>query len=304
MISSSFDSSTFVSISHVTLVGLGLIGGSFAMLLRERLPHVRVCGIDAHEATLQKALQREVVHHAFRTLPTTFEGAHHLVVLASHLQVNAHYLTQLGDGRLANQPHVTITDMGSCKRAIASLGEALLPEQFIAGHPMAGRETSGLETASSLLFVGKRFLLTPSKTVAPERLEAVLGLLNQLGMRPSTLSAEEHDHTMAFISHFPQLCAILLTNLLAKHQPGKLLAFHGGGIDDQLRLAASPYAMWKDIYAENADNLRPILDEFITSIEALKHDLDQPELEQWFTTSNQINKAFHQLKQPKVQTLL
>lgn len=273
------------------------------MLLRDRFPSLHLRGVDVNEGALQLALRKGIIQAASQTLPTTFEGQH-LVVLASHLPVNTAMLEALAPV-VSTLPNVTVIDFGSAKRSITALGDQLLGEQFIAGHPMAGRETSGLETASSLLFVGKRFLLTPLPQHAESpRVQGVLSLLNQAGMRPVLLSAEEHDEVMAFVSHFPQLYAVLLTNVLAKHRPGFVLGFHGGGIDDQLRLAASPYAMWGPVFAENADNLRPVLDEMIASLQQLKASLDAPELKDWFDTSNQIHHAFQQLKQPKVQTLL
>jgi prephenate dehydrogenase len=99
------------------------------------------------------------------------------------------------------------------------------------------------------------------------------------------------------VSHFPQLYSILLTNVIARHEPGRLLSYHGGGIDDQLRLAASSYAMWGPIFSENADNLRGVMDEMLGQLQAMRDALDTPEAMQgWFNTSNTIHKAFHQLK--------
>jgi prephenate dehydrogenase len=299
--------------SQVLIVGLGLIGGSMAMALASRLPQVPLAVVDAHEPTLHQALSQGLAQRAFPTVaaaaqalwgsgaaaevPEAPEAGEQLVVLASHLPVNQQHLLELTPW--VKGKAVTVVDLGSCKRAIALQGEHLLPQQFVGGHPMAGREKSGLQHATPLLFEGKRFLLTPPPTWAnPNRLEALEGFLRQLGFVPVRMAAEEHDRTMAYMSHLPQLYAVALTNLLANNQPGRLLANHGGGIDDQLRIAASAHAMWGPVYAENSDNMRAVLDELITLLGQLRDDLESPALAGYFATANQMHEAFHQLKRP------
>ena len=298
--------------SQVLIVGLGLIGGSTAMAVASRLPQVPLAVVDAHEPTLHQALSQGLAQRAFPTLAaaaqalwgtttgqaaTAAEQGEQLVVLASHLPVNQQHLLELTPW--VKDKAVTVVDLGSCKRAITLQGEQLLPQQFVGGHPMAGREKSGLQHATPLLFEGKRFLLTPPPTWAnPNRLEALEGFLRQLGFVPVRMAAEEHDRTMAYMSHLPQLYAVALTNLLANNQPGRLLANHGGGIDDQLRIAASAHAMWGPVYAENSDNMRGVLDELITLLGQLRDDLESPALAGYFATANQMHEAFHQLKRP------
>lgn len=286
---------------QLTVFGLGLIGGSLVMAAREAYPELIIRAVDPNVEALQEALRLKVVNQVnpqgFEIYPGMPE-APHLIVLASHLPVNLALLEQLAQ-QVAGKPVVMI-DLGSCKRAIVEQGAALLPEQFIGAHPMAGRELAGLTNATSLLFAGKRFLFTPHAAMAQTHpnLLAVMQFVEGFKACPSLMNAETHDWTMAYVSHFPQLYAVLLTNVIAKHGPGKILSFHGGGIDDQLRLAASPYPMWGPIYDHNADNMRVVLDEVIDMLNQLKAQLDQPELADWFATSNQMHQAFHQLKQP------
>ena len=293
----------------IVIVGLGLIGGSFMMAIRERYPNTTLIGVDAHETTVQTALKNRWINQAYLQLADvpiqSFNATgQHLVVLASHLSVNKALLTTLAP-RVATLPNVLVMDLGSCKRDITALGQTLLPTQFIAGHPMAGKEKGGIANASALLFYGKRFLLTPPEALhGTDNLATVEQLLKAIGMNPVYMSAEEHDRTMAFMSHLPQLYAVLLTNLLARYEPGKLLGNHGGGIDDQLRIAASPYEMWGDIFTENADNMRLVLAELISMMQDLHQQLDTPALADWFAVSNQIHAAFHQLKQPTKTTIL
>jgi prephenate dehydrogenase len=296
-----------VVFSHLTVVGLGLIGGSLAMAARAHYPQLVIRGVDPDAATLQQALNQGLINQAALELPTEYATAetldggsgHHLVILAAHLGINETLLPTLARS-VAGQP-VFITDVGSCKRDIVALGQELLPTQFVGGHPMAGREKGGLASATELLFAGKRFMITPYSSAEPKSgqsaaIAAVSGFMAGLTMRPTILPPEDHDHAMAYVSHLPQLYAVLLTNLIANHQPGRLLSYHGGGIDDQLRLAASSHAMWGDVYRQNADNMRDVLDEMIDHLNRLKDELDTPGLAQWFATSNEIHQAFHAMK--------
>jgi prephenate dehydrogenase len=295
----------------IIIVGLGLIGGSFMLAMRERYPNTTLVGVDANAETVQQALKNRWVNQAFlqladvplETLASSL-NTQQLIMLASHLTINEALLEAIAP-RIQVLPSVTVVDLGSCKRKITTMGQLLLPQQFVGGHPIAGREKGGLANASALLFFGKRFLLTPHEgLIGSDTLQRLEQLLKAIGMNPVYMSAEEHDRTMAFMSHLPQLYAVLLTNLISRYEPGKLLGNHGGGIDDQLRIAASPYEMWGDVFAENADNMREVLAEMVAMLQELHQQLDTPELADWFAISNQIHAAFHQLKQPQKTTII
>jgi prephenate dehydrogenase len=283
---------------QITVVGLGLVGGSLLMALREAFPKVRLVGVDVNPNALSYVLSHRLADAAYAALPESLPSGH-LIILGSHLPVNQQVLEAMAP-KVQQDPSVVVMDLGSCKRAIVELGAKVLPQQFMGGHPMAGREVSGIENALSLLFAGKKFILTPHASGQNAALlEKITPVVEAIGAVPVVLDSETHDRNMAYISHFPQLYAILLTNLLARHEPGRILSLHGGGIDDQLRLAASSYAMWGPVYHENLDNMRSVVDELYTLLGQLRDDLDSPALEGWFHTSNQIHKAFQQLKRPK-----
>ncbi len=300
-----FDESQFLAtpspFERVTIIGAGLIGGSFAWLMRERFASdkLHITLVDKDEKTLQLALRKCIADSAQQTLPETFSGSH-LVVLATHLDSNEALLPEVAKRVQGND--VLVTDIGSVKRGIVDLGFELLPHAFIGGHPMAGREKQGLENASSLLFFQKRFLITPHPDFKETRLlNQFKAFLELIGMVPVILDAPHHDEAMAYVSHLPQLYAVLLTNLIAQHKPGHLLAFHGGGIDDQLRLAASPSAMWVPVYERNADNMEAVLDEMIRLLQDMRAGMkDNDAVRSWFETSNTIHTAYQQLKQQQV----
>jgi prephenate dehydrogenase len=302
------------SFTHLTMIGLGLIGGSFAMAARAVHPDLHICGVDPDTETLTFALQNDLVNEVSQTLPTAYPGCHlpghHLIVLANHLSQSEAVLTQLhkilspdsqalGMKNTGESPQPSsetrsflITDVGSCKRSVCDLGKSLFPHHFIGGHPMAGKEVSGVRQAASLLFAGKAYLLCPHPDTPSFALQKLEAFVKSLGALPKLVNPHDHDRYMAYVSHLPQLYSILLTNLLFSHEPGKLLSLHGGGIDDQLRLAASPYAMWGDVFGENADNLKSVLQELKALIEETETKLGTPAMADLFTRSNLVHQEF------------
>ncbi|MBY0403943.1 MAG: prephenate dehydrogenase/arogenate dehydrogenase family protein [Cyanobacteria bacterium] len=310
------------SFTHLTMIGLGLIGGSFAMAARAVHPDLHICGVDPDTDALTFALQNDVVNQVSQTLPTEYPGyhlpGHHLIVLANHLSQSETVLTQLhkifsplsqasdlqalektfpGERLQPSGTHsFLITDVGSCKRSVCALGKSLFPHHFIGGHPMAGKEVSGVRQAASLLFAGKAYLLCPHSETPFFALEKLEAFVQSMGALPKLVNPEEHDRYMAYVSHLPQLYSILLTNLLFSHEPGKLLSLHGGGIDDQLRLAASPYAMWGDVFGENADNLKTVLQELKALIEETETKLGTPAMADLFTRSNLVHQEFQEYR--------
>ena len=279
---------------HLTVIGTGLIGGSLLMAAREAFPELHIRAVDQDENTLQFMSKPNVANAVMRELPSQWEE-NHLIVLANHLNASYEFLS-----RLAPQVEgldITLSDVGSCKRRIFEIGRQMLPEQFIAGHPMAGREFSGVSSATSLLFAGKSWLFCPHAGVKQARFERLQAFVEGLRGIPRTVTPDDHDRYMAYVSHLPQLYSVLLTNLIDRHEPGHLLSYHGGGIDDQLRLAASPHTMWGEVFAENADNLRAVAREMGVMLGEMDDILDAPKLALWFERSNRLHQDFVSLKQ-------
>ncbi len=299
-----WDAGTLLSMAespfkYLTVIGTGLLGGSFAMACRQMYPDLHIQAVDSSEKTLQYALRAQVVDKVSLKLPVDFEEDH-LIVLATHLTASIDLLKELTPkvkGR-----NITVTDIGSCKRAICKLGEAVLPSQFIGGHPLAGKEFSGIEHATGLLFAQKPYAFCPpvyleQDAELQDRFDKLKAFIT-VGLRAKIgeLDTEEHDRYMAFVSHFPQLYAIMLTNLLHRNQPGKLLAFHGAGIDDQLRLAASPYEMWRDIFELNQDNILSVIQQFSSMATEAEDVLTKPPMAMWFNRANELHQEFHEFR--------
>lgn len=279
---------------HLTVIGTGLIGGSVVMAARERYPELWIQAVDTSSETLQYLLKAGTVDKVSLTVPGMF-AENHLVVLACHLSASLETLENLAPV-VSDIADVTITDVGSCKRQMVALGERLLPERYIAAHPMAGKEFSGVRHATALLFAGKSWIFCPHKRVDTARFDRLKTFIQGFGAVPRVLDPEVHDRYMAYVSHLPQLYSVLLTNLIARHEPGHLLSYHGGGIDDQLRLAASPYAMWGEVFRYNADNLRDVLHELTSLMGQADPVLDQPAFAEWFERSNELHHEFHNFR--------
>jgi prephenate dehydrogenase len=290
---------------YLTVIGLGLIGGSLAMAARQRFPDLVIQGVDPRAEALQFALKHEIINEASLTLPERFAHSpqeRHLVVLACHLSQSMEILQSL-EGIIQPEDNVLITDIGSCKRTIVDVGREQWPKRFIAGHPMAGKALSGIENATALLFVGKPYLLCPHASTDPELLGALEQFVADIGARPQSVDADRHDEYMAYVSHLPQLYAVLLANVLERKHCEKMLSCHGGGIEEQLRLAASPYAMWGDILRQNGDNLAQALGELRTFIDEALIDLQNPASakaeETWlarFERANHVEGLFQVLR--------
>ncbi len=285
---------TALPFKGLTVIGLGLIGGSIAMAAKERFPDWHITGVDPQASTLQYALKHQVIDQAALTIPEAFDRDQ-LIVIACHLTPSLNVLEQLAPK--VQGKNILVTDIGSCKQAIAQLGQALLPTQFIAGHPMAGKEFSGIAHATPLLFAGKSYLLSPHAQSDAERVEQLKSFIQALGATPKLIDAEKHDRYMAYVSHLPQLYSVMLTQLLYQNEPGHLMAYHGAGLDDQLRLSASPYSMWGDVLFQNADNLetallglRNLIDEALPILRTAT--ANPAALEQWFIRANEMHQQF------------
>ncbi|MGD0839558.1 MAG: prephenate dehydrogenase/arogenate dehydrogenase family protein [Candidatus Acidiferrales bacterium] len=276
---------------RVAILGTGLIGGSFGLALRRLRPRPRVVGWDKPE-TLRLARKRGAIDRGEANLARAVRGAD-LVYIA--LPVGA-VLEHLPEIARAASPHALVTDTASSKRAICEraaecfTGRAL----FLGGHPMAGKEISGVAAAEAKLFAGARYaLIRASETTDNDpRVLAFVALLGKLGAQPLWLDAASHDRAAAFVSHLPQLLAVALAGVVRDQtdQTGLPLILAGRGLRESLRLAGSPYALWRDIVLTNADNIDRALDRMAQAIENLRPLLRSRELEDEFAGAGELYK--------------
>lgn len=284
--------------SRITVLGTGLIGGSFALAVRKHFPEVQITGWDREEI-LAAALARGVISAAAAGPAEAVRGAE-LVYLA--LPVGMIIETLPAVARAA-EPSALVTDAGSTKAAIVRLSKAVFRDdeksvRFLGGHPLAGRETSGLEHADAELFRGAKYALIGSGAARDEREQRFLKLLEALGAEPVWVDADTHDWAVAIVSHLPQMLSLALARVVADEtdETGLPLTLAGRGLRDLLRLAGSPYEIWRDIALTNTDNLSRALDRLAQAVDHLRTRLATHELRDEFETANEVYKILHQFE--------
>jgi prephenate dehydrogenase len=256
-----------VLFERVTVIGIGLIGGSFALAGREAGVLGEVIGVARSERTLLEAVH---VGAADRTTPDAVEavGGADLVYLSTPVATIPGIMKRIAP---ALKNGCVVTDAGSTKRAIMAAAQELPAEiSFVGGHPMAGSEQAGVWEARSHLFHGRTYLLTPSPR-ADEALSTLRELVFAIGARPVVVSAERHDALVARTSHLPHLVASALANALC--EVSRERDFIGNGLRDTTRIAEGPVDVWREILLANADEVLEALDGFIGETERFRRAL-------------------------------
>ena len=248
----------------VTIVGVGLIGGSIGLGLKERGLAQEVVGVGRRKISLEKALERGAIETATMDLAEGCQGAD-IVILAVRVSLIAR-MARRAMPHLA--PGTIITDVASTKAVIVKDIEGFLKEDvhFIGGHPLAGSEKRGVEFARGDLFEGARTILTPTQRTSDAALKKISTLWRSLGAKVSLLSPEEHDHILALVSHLPHLVAMALVDAV----PEEALSFAAAGFKDTTRIAASDPEIWQDIFLANKE-------EVLKALKRFREDLEQKE---------------------------
>jgi prephenate dehydrogenase len=274
---------------RVSVVGTGLIGGSFALALRKHFPGVAIVGYDRPEV-LQRAVAGGAILEAAPDLGGALRGAD-LVYLALPIIPTLEILPQIA--KLV-EPSALVTDACSTKTVICrSAGEMFRSGAgFVGGHPMAGKEKSGIEQADAELFKDAPYALIGSAHAADIRVTAFADLLAAVGARPVWCDAETHDWAVGIVSHVPQLLSIALARVVQDEtdETGLPLSLAGHGLQDMLRLAGSPYSVWRDILLTNTENISRALDRLAQTVDYLRTRLATKEIEQEFNGANEIYK--------------
>jgi prephenate dehydrogenase len=290
-------------IQRVTILGTGLIGGSFALALKKYTTDIRIAGWDRAEA-LREARSRQVIddaHHG--ELAPALRGAD-LVYIALPIGATLDLLPDIA--RFA-PGHALVTDACSTKfRIVQAAGEHFAGGPlFLGGHPMAGKEVSGVANADADLFRGNTYALTTDlirNTDAEEesqdpRISAFIKILEKIGARPFWLGAEQHDDAVGLASHLPQLAAVALATFLYDRldEKGLPITLAGPGLRDSLRLAGSPYSTWRDIVLTNKEMLSAALDMFARRLDDIREKLGSRELEADFDAANELYRLLRGL---------
>lgn len=261
---------------RVAVLGLGLMGASLGLALRERGLAREVAGYDAAADVSERAYARGAITARRGTAAEAVEDCD-LVALAAPVMAMRGLLAEIGPLLAAG---AVVTDLGSTKRAVVGWAGELLPapERFVGGHPMAGRERSGPEAAEAALFEGCAWCLTPTEDTDPEALARVTALAAALGARPVVLDADRHDAAVAAASHLPLAAAAALTLTATENGPwADAGALAAGGFRDTTRVASGDPRMARDICLTNGGALVPLLDAYIRRLGQLRDAIQRGE---------------------------
>ena len=256
---------------RVAVVGVGLIGGSFALALKAAKLCGHVVGVGRSAANLQLARERGIVDSIASGI-----GDADLVLLATPVAQFPPLLAALAPQL---KPSAIVTDAGSTKRDVVAAARAALgpkSAQFVPAHPIAGAEKSGAAAASAELFRGKRVVVAPLAENPAAAVRAVEEAWTACGARVSRMSAEEHDAVFAAVSHLPHLLAYALVHEFAgRGDSARLFGYAAGGFRDFTRIASSHPEMWRDICVANRVPLLAELDRYAAKLQALRPLLER-----------------------------
>jgi prephenate dehydrogenase len=259
-----------IQFNNVTIIGVGLIGGSLGKVLKEKdLAHT-VTGAGSGRATLELAIKTGVIDRMGQVLSQSVEDAD-LVVLASPVGAFERIVTVIAPGLKRG---AILTDVGSVKGELVKRIEAMLPAgvHYVPGHPIAGKEKHGVAEASEALFRGAKCILTPTTKTDKQALEAVKALWSAVGANVVLMDADAHDHIFAAVSHLPHAAAFAMVNTVAEFSAGpeNYISFSGAGFRDFTRIAASSPEMWRDVCLLNGTNIVEMIEQYQSALNSIK----------------------------------
>jgi prephenate dehydrogenase len=272
---------------RLTVIGLGLIGGSMAIDLRKCGFATEITGVDSLEEHAMEAVQLGIVDKV-----ADFESgikSADLVLLALPVDQIIRLLPDVLD---LISPSTTVADVGSAKRQIvATVANHPLRGNFVATHPMAGTENSGPGAALAKLFAGKLTIVCDHEQSRPQHLALVEKMYQSLGMSTAYMSSDEQDHTTAFVSHLPHAAAFALANaVLAKEERNIIFDLASGGFQSTVRLAKSSPEMWTPIFRQNKDYVIEAVTAYIHHLKEFREALKREDEEQLFNLILEANK--------------
>ncbi len=287
-----------VPIKRLALIGLGLIGGSLSLALKERGLVGEVVGFSRQPATRLRAAELGLIDRSVDSVAEAVRGAD-VVFIATPVQAMAGVFQAMA-GSL--EPHALVTDGGSVKGSVVAAAQAALsPEQwaqFVPGHPIAGTERSGPDAAFARLFVDHRVILTPLPENDPVLVARAVALWTSVGAVVEQMAVQHHDHVLAATSHLPHLAAFGLVSALSQlEERYEVFRYAAGGFRDFSRIASSDPAMWRDICVANRAELVPMLDHYLDELMRLRRLIESADLagvEQLFRDAKTVRDSLYQ----------
>ena len=251
-----------------TFYGLGLIGGSLAKAIRKYYPNAMISAIEKNPYAIECAKKEGILNRELYNA-SEIEADTDILFLCAPVEWNRAFLKEI-------KPYLSkktiLTDVGSTKSSIMEEANTLrLSAQFCGGHPMAGAEISGFSASDPLLLQNAYYILTPGIDFPKAKLDALTVFLASIGSIPYRMNPEEHDRTVAMVSHLPHLLAAGLVTLLKEEdQDGKMKKLAAGGFKDITRIASSSPLMWQQICMSNKDAIVEMMDDYLHLLEKIK----------------------------------
>ena len=260
---------------RVAIIGVGLIGGSLAMVLKDKGLCNTIVGVGRGKENLEAAKQMGLIDEYTHEVEEGVKGAD-LVVLAVPVMSIEGVVKRAAASFKAG---AIVTDVGSVKEGIITAVEAHLPEgvHFVAAHPIAGTENSGAEASVKDLYVGKRCIITPTDKTDKAALGKIKALWKSAGSEVVTMEAREHDIILAAVSHLPHVIAYALVNSIAdagNDMERDVISYSAGGFKDTTRIASSSPDMWTDICRMNKEALVGVIEGFQGALEDIKTSIE------------------------------
>lgn len=282
-------------LDKVAIVGVGLIGGSFALALKHAGAVRRVAGLGRSPTSLARALELGVIDEAHEDVRAALRGAQ-LVLLAMPVGQTRAVLERLAPHLT---PDIVVSDAGSTKSDVIAAARAVLGGGvacFVPAHPIAGAEASGADAARAALFRGRRAVITPLAENTRHGLALVRAAWRACGAHVHEMDAAEHDRVFAVVSHLPHLLAFaLVCDVLGHDDTERLFDYAAGGFRDFTRIASSHPEMWRDICLANRERLGAEIERYVDVLQTLRARLeagDGAALQRAFTSARDARNAW------------
>ena len=255
-------------IERLAIIGVGMIGASLALALKQARAVNHVVGCGRNQLNLQKGVDLGVIDSYTASIAEAASSAD-VVVLATPLGAMKQVFEQIAD---IISEYTIITDTGSAKGSVIKVAQTVLGDkisQFVPGHPIAGAEKSGVEAGLADLYQNRRVIITPLESTDPEAVAKIESMWQACGASIEYLGVEHHDKVLAATSHLPHMLAYGLVNYLSGlNDHDEIFKYAAGGFRDFTRIASSDPVMWRDVCISNGEAL-------LTLIEGYKNELDQ-----------------------------
>ena len=268
------------------IIGVGLIGGSFALAIKNRCPKAKLFGVDDNDAHLEEALRLNLIDQK-----ATYEDLHHadLVILSIPVDSAVEELPKILD---TISDHTLVMDVGSTKFPVCKTIENHPKRRnFLATHPIAGTEFSGPKAAISNLYMGKTIIVCEVEKTGFKLQEKALKLFSDIGLRIRYMNPQAHDKHIAYVSHLSHISAFMLGKTVIEKEKNERDIFDmaGSGFESTVRLAKSSPAMWTPIFKQNKANILETLEEYIINLAHFKELMKNDDFESIFNEMQNIN---------------